>query len=39
MQQALNIVELIETNPITRLNHTYNVKLLNKIKTYFTEYE
>jgi len=39
MQQALNIVELIESNPITRLNHTYNVKLLNKIKTYFTEYE
>ena len=39
MQQALNIVELIETNPITRLNQTYNVKLLDKIKTNFTEYE
>ena len=39
MQQALNIVELIETNPITRLNETYNVKLLDKIKTNFTEYE
>ena len=38
-QQALNIVELIETNPITRLNETYNVKLLDKIKTNFTEYE
>jgi len=37
--QALNIVELIETNPITRLNQTYNVKLLDKIKTNFTEYE
>ena len=39
MQQALNIVELIETNPITKLNQTYNVKLLDKIKTNFTEYE
>ena len=39
MQQALNIVELIESNPITRLNQTYNVKLLDKIKTNFTEYE
>jgi hypothetical protein len=39
MQQALNIIELIESNPITRLNQTYNVKLLDKIKTNFTEYE
>ena len=39
MQQALNIVELIETTPITRLNETYNIKLLEKIKTNFTEYE
>ena len=33
----LNIVELIETNPITRLTDTYNIKLLDKIKANFTE--
>jgi|688.fasta_scaffold155474_2 hypothetical protein len=35
----LNIVELIETNPITKLTDTYNVKLLNKIKSNFTDFE
>ena len=30
--QQLNIVELIEKNPITMLSRTYNDKLLNKIK-------
>jgi hypothetical protein len=35
----LNIVELIENNPITKLNETYNVKLLAKIKSNFTEFE
>ena len=35
----LNIVELIETNPITKLTDTYNVKLLNKIKYNFTDFE
>ena len=39
MQQELNIVELIENNPITRLSSTYNSKLLNKIKDTFTEFE
>ena len=39
MQQTLNIVELIETNPITRLSNTYNIKLLDKIKNNFTDYE
>ena len=29
----LNIVELIENNPITRLSHNYNGKLLTKINT------
>ena len=35
----LNIVELIEKNPITKLTATYNNKLLNKIKENFTEFE
>ena len=34
---TLNIVDLIEKNPITRLNATYNNKLINKIKDTFTE--
>ena len=33
--EELNIVELIERNPITRLTDTYNVKLLEKNKVYF----
>jgi len=33
----LNIVQLIETNPITRLSNTYQGKLLNKIKDTFTD--
>ena len=32
----LNIIELIENNPITKLSKTYNNKLLNKIQTNFT---
>jgi len=35
----LNIVELIEKNPITRLSNDYNVKMLTKIKEQFTEFE
>ena len=35
----LNIVQLIETNPITRLSNTYQGKLLNKIKDTFTDNE
>ena len=34
---TLNIVYLIEKNPITKLNATYNNKLINKIKDNFTE--
>ena len=37
--QELNIIELIEKNPITRLSHTYNSKFLNKIKEKFTGFE
>ena len=37
--QELNIVELIEKNPITKLSCTYNSKLLNKIKENFTGFE
>jgi hypothetical protein len=36
---SLDIVELIENNPITRLSGTYNGKLLNKIKESFNETE
>jgi hypothetical protein len=37
--QDLNIIELIEKNPITKLSNTYNNKLLNKIKEKFTGFE
>jgi phage anti-repressor protein len=33
----LNIVELIENHPISKLTHTYNVKLLEKIKANFSD--
>lgn len=36
---SLNIVELIENNPITRLSGTYQHKLLTKIKENFTNNE
>ena len=36
---SLDIVELIENNPITRLSGTYNGKLLNKIKERFNDTE
>jgi len=36
---TLNIVELIEKNPITKLSKDYNVKLLAKIKETFTDFE
>ena len=39
MASSLNIVELIENNPITRLSSTYQDKLLNKIKSSFTDNE
>ena len=37
--QELNIVELIEHNPIVKLSNTYNNKLLIKIKENFTGFE
>lgn len=37
--EALDIVKLIESNPITRFTNTYNVKLLDKMKSNFTEFE
>lgn len=36
---SFNIVELIETNPITQLSNTYQFKFLTKIKEEFTDYE
>ena len=39
MEATLNIVELIENNPIARLSDTYQNKLLAKIKTNFTNNE
>ena len=39
MATELNIVELIESNPITKLSNTYNVRLLEMIKTSFSENE
>ena len=35
----LNIVELIENHPISKLTNTYNVKLLDKIKANFSDVE
>jgi hypothetical protein len=37
--QELNIVELIEKNPISKLSKEYNNKLINKIKETFTDFE
>ena len=37
--QSLDIVNLIECNPITKLTNDYNNKLLQKIKENFTETE
>jgi len=37
--EPLNIVDLIEKNPISKLTHTYNNKLLTKIKNNFTQME
>jgi len=39
MDASLNIVDLIERNPITKLSQDYNVKLLTKIKSNFTDFE
>ena len=39
MDASLNIVELIENNPITKLSNSYNGKLLTKIQESFTDFE
>jgi len=39
MTESLDIVDLIESNPITKLTNDYNNKLLMKIKENFTETE
>lgn len=39
MDASLNIVNLIESNPITKLSNSYNSVLINKIKEHFTEKE
>jgi hypothetical protein len=39
MATKLNIIDLIESNPITKLSDTYNVKLLTKIKSAFSGQE
>jgi len=37
MENKLDIVQLIERNPITRLSSNYQGKFINKIKNVFTE--
>lgn len=36
---SVDIVELIESNPITKLTGNYQSKLVEKVKKYFTNYE
>ena len=36
---SVDIVNLIETNPITKLNGNYQSKLIEKVKNHFTDYE
>jgi len=37
--EQLDIVKLIEENPITKLSNDYNIKLLTKIKENFSDFE
>jgi len=37
--EQLDIVKLIEENPITKLSNDYNIKLLSKIKANFSDFE
>ena len=39
MSSTIDIVSLIEKNPITKLSNTYNIKLLMKMKEKFNSYE
>jgi hypothetical protein len=36
---SIDIVNLIESNPITKFNANYQSKMIEKIKTMFTNYE
>ena len=36
---SVDIVNLIETNPITKLNGNYQSKLIEKVKNHFSDYE
>ena len=36
---SVDIVNLIESNPITKLNGNYQSKLIEKVKNIFTSYE
>jgi len=36
---SVDIVNLIESNPITKLNGNYQSKLIEKVKNSFTDYE
>ena len=36
---SIDIVTLIENNPITKLDHNYQSKLIEKVKTIFSSYE
>ena len=36
---SIDIVNLIETNPITKLNGNYQSKLIEKVKINFNNYE
>jgi|694.fasta_scaffold06068_9 hypothetical protein len=37
--EAINIIDIIENNPITTLSQTYNIKLLEKIQVTFSNFE
>jgi len=37
--EAINIIDIIENNPITTLSQTYNIKLLEKIQLEFSDFE
>jgi len=36
---SVDIVNLIESNPITKLNGSYQSKLIEKVQKYFNNYE
>lgn len=37
--EKINIVQLIETNPVTKLSNDYNKILLSKVKSHFADFE